>query len=144
MTSKIVCQLLVNFQKCFCHSFHKSMIILVIIMRYLLECSIIFGSGHPPMISKSRDRDGPQNWDLNNKRPLTLLVPIDFFLLMYGGEGGSPPLESGFLLQKGTIFGPEIKFGIIRALNWGILHIFSSILTIFAFSSPKMGQNHNF
>ena len=61
-----------------------------------------------------------------------------------GGVFFHPPLESDFSPKKGAIFGPEIKFGIIRALKWDISHIFSSILTIFAFSSPKMGQNHNF
>ena len=48
---------------------------------------------------------------------LTLLVPGDFSALVYGEGGVHPPLKSDFSPKKGAFLGPEIKFGIIRALN---------------------------
>ena len=59
-----------------------------------------------------------QLWKISTEPYLTLLVPGDFSSLVYRGGGFfHPPFESDFSPKKGAIFGPEIKFGIIRALN---------------------------
>ena len=50
---------------------------------------------------------------------LNPIGPGRFFGARVPGGGGffTPPLESDFSPKKGAIFGPEIKFGIIRALK---------------------------